>query len=362
MGGRREGEALPPLCLQGALSNETTDILCLSTLFVLGTEDTTQYMEENTLAFACWLHFFVETRRGWLVAPRRYPDEEPLSLFVLLYDDLGVVALSSQAAFRPGGVCALDRPVAIPATDAQRDTFVRMDFEVLEADRASLLPLLDGCRDVCAAFVAHASLALVLRVQATAAAAERAIASWTTAPDFHAAAIVGAAGWCASESDTAKALRLAAHGTCRSAHVMPPGWDPEQHRVHMRGAGDMAAFIISQMTLAELGVARSDGRAGCLRGWQDDECMELFDARAAAAVRRALFETYLLLTGGDFDFDKRCAELGISPHEYPEAAAIVHGSITPRHRNEQLTKNNLTRKIVAMGGTSWSLDVDTVRG
>ena len=75
-----------------------------------GTEDTTQHVEESTLAFACWLHYFVETRRGWLVAPKRMPDEETMSLFVLLYDDLGVAGLMQQPAFGPGGVCALDQP------------------------------------------------------------------------------------------------------------------------------------------------------------------------------------------------------------------------------------------------------------
>ena len=41
-------------------------------------EATTHYIEESTIAFACWLHYFIETKRGWLVAPRRFEDEEPL--------------------------------------------------------------------------------------------------------------------------------------------------------------------------------------------------------------------------------------------------------------------------------------------
>ena len=139
---------------------------------------------------------------------------------------------------------------------------------------------------------------------------------------------------------------------------MPMGWEPE---LHLKGAGAMAAFMVAQMTLSGMGFARADGAAACLRRWDGAECLDVFDPRAAAAVRRALFETYLLLTGGDFDFEKRCAELGISCHEYPEAAALARSSATPRHRTEQLTKNNLARKIVGMGGTSWSLDADTVR-
>ena len=142
---------------------------------------------------------------------------------------------------------------------------------------------------------------------------------------------------------------------------MPRGWCPDLYRVHLKGAGAMAAFMVAQMTLAGLGFARADGAAGCLRRHGGDECLDVFDLRAAAATRRALFETYLLLTGGDFDFEKRCAELGISGHEYPEAAALSRAGSAPRHRTEQLTKNNLARKIVGMGGTSWSLDADTVR-
>ena len=123
----------------------------------------------------------------------------------------------------------------------------------------------------------------------------------------------------------------------------------------------MAAFMIAEMTIAELGIIRSGGAsAGCFRDWNGDRLLEMFDARAATAVRRAIFETYLLLTGGDFEFDKRCADLGISQHEYPEAAALIRTPSASRHRTEQLTKNNLVRKISGMGGTIWSLDADTV--
>ena len=322
-----------------------------------GAEDTTQYMEESTLAFACWLHYFVETRRGWLVAERRLPDEEPLSLFVLLYDDMAVTGLGAQPSFGPGGCCALDR--GMQSSGDARDAFVRLDFD----SASGTLEVLDGCSEVSAALVAPDTLALVIRVPVTAADAEREVAAWAGAPDFNAAALVAAAAWVAGNG-AAQALSVAARGRCKAAQVMPRGWYPELHRIHLKGAGAMAAFMVAQMTLSGMGFARSDGAAGCLRRCDGNECLDVFDPRAAAAARRALFETYLLLTGGDFDFDKRCAELGISSHEYPEAAALARNSsgTAPRHRTEQLTKNNLARKIVGMGGTSWSLDADTVRG
>lgn len=227
-----------------------------------------------------------------------------------------------------------------------------MEFEGVP-DMASVL---DTCPGVSIAMVSHDALAIVVRVPVPAATAERAIASWATATNFHIAAVMGMAGWAPDN----EAVRLAAAGRCRAANVMPPGWDPALYRVRINGAGAMAAFMVSQMTLSELGIARPDGEAGCLRKLDGDTVLDVFDPRAATAVRRALFETYLLLTGGDFDFDKRCAELGISCHEYPEAAALAKTGGATRHRMEQLTKNNLARKIIGMGGTSWSLDTDTV--
>ena len=227
-----------------------------------------------------------------------------------------------------------------------------MEFEGVP-DMAAVL---DTCPGVSIAMVSHDALAIVVRVPVPAATAERAIASWATATNFHIAAVMGMAGWAPDN----EAVRLAAAGRCRAANVMPPGWDPALYRVRINGAGAMAAFMVSQMTLSELGIARPDGEAGCLRKLDGDTVLDVFDPRAATAVRRALFETYLLLTGGDFDFDKRCAELGISCHEYPEAAALAKTGGATRHRMEQLTKNNLARKIIGMGGTSWSLDTDTV--
>lgn len=46
-----------------------------------------------------------------------------------MYDDLSMTGFSQQAAFLPGGACALDRPAhGAPV----RDTYVRMDFELSE--------------------------------------------------------------------------------------------------------------------------------------------------------------------------------------------------------------------------------------
>ena len=214
---------------------------------------------------------------------------------------------------------------------------------------------------MCASLVEPGVIAIVLPVSVTSAAAERAIASWTSAADMHTASTLGMAAWLQQGGNAAETLRIAATGTCRSIHVMPLGWDPESTRVRLSGIGEMAAFMIAEMTIAELGITRSGGAsAGCFRDWNGDRLLEMFDARAATAVRRAIFETYLLLTGGDFEFDKRCADLGISQHEYPEAAALIRTPSASRHRTEQLTKNNLVRKISGMGGTIWSLDADTV--
>ena len=357
-------------------------------------EDTTHYIEESAIAFACWLHYFIETKRGWLVKPRRFDDEEPYSLFVLMYDDLSMTGFMQQAAFMPGGACALDRPAhGAPS----RGTFVRMDFELSEEAQARCIDnhtdshrrksvhvfhmretrsdnntttsflrmyikerILTGPGSVCASLVEPGVIAIVLGVSVASAAAERAIASWASATDMHTASTLGVAAWLEPGGHAADALRIAATGTCRSVHVMPLGWEPESSRVRLSGIGEMAAFMVAEMTIAELGIVRAGGAAGCFRDWHGDRFLELFDPRAATAVRRALFETYLLLTGGDSDFDKRCAELGISQNEYPEAVSLVQSGTMSRHRAEHLTKNNLVRKIVGMGGTIWSFDVDTV--
>jgi len=365
----RSRQASPKLLLRGVLRegsrgggrprrNQTED------MFV------TSYYEESTLSFACWLHYFIETRRGWLVLPKTFDDEESCSLFVLLYDDLSISSISSQPAFGPGGACALDRPVL----GASKDTFVRMDFD--SSDVAAAAKLMACSPEVCVSVVEqHADsfvIALVFRVTVTSGVAERAVASW--AGGVETLAVVAVASWIKAGSVSIDVLGAATNmGRCKAVRVMPSGWDPEMHRVHFQGVGEMAAFIVTEMVASELrivmcsaggaGPSRSSRAAtssGCTRAWQGTTFLELFDSRAASAVRRALFETYLIILGADIDFDRRCRELGISQHEYPEASSISRSPLTPKSRPDQLTKNNLTRKIIGMGGTTWSFDTETV--
>lgn len=70
--------------------------------------------------------------------------------------------------------------------------------------------ILNASNVICASLVERGVVALVMSVSVTAAAAERAIASWASAADMHTASTLGMAAWLEPGGHAADALRIAA--------------------------------------------------------------------------------------------------------------------------------------------------------
>ena len=272
--------------------------------------------------------------------------QEPISLFVMLYNDLSMGALSEQAVFARGGACSLEAGAGAAAC-------VRIDLALGEEERAAAQHLMDlGASDAFAlAFTGHATLTVCVRVPEHTSAA-RAADGWNAGADVDAAVRASIASW--AEPDSALAAVFALRAPVILVRAQPAGWLPESGRIHLHGLGEFARFLIEHLTLAALDSTRPDGAAPCLRRTPAGDCMDVLDAKACAAVRRALVEAELICTGRDGDAGRRGAELGVA---YPEAVALTRrDGGEARAWSTQVTRSNLVCRIVKAGGTLYPFD------
>ena len=346
-------------------------------------KDVTAFQEHKALSFVMWLHYFITTVRGFLTVPLTVPHEEPISIFVLLYDDLNMSTLNTQPAYAPGGAIALDRPlrsqpasatspgggkgtgascVAQLRVAAPEVVYVRVDFDVPASSLDAAVAALDALTgtEASAAFVGSTRVALVLPVPAC-NEPTRLLSRWASVSvDTHATLF----DWCPARTDAGDLLRsiVSMHAVACEVCSMPTGWTPAANRIDLAGMGAFARFMVENMTLSALTTVRPDGLALCFRrggtGGGGGGILEMFDGTAAVAVRRALFETDLLRTGCEMDASRRCQELDVS---CPEVGPLCRGHSAPsRAWSDQVTKNNLHRKINSIGGTTFVMDSETV--
>lgn len=301
--------------------------------------EVTMIGEEIGYAFACWLHWFVETRRGWLQPEGLAIDEEPVSLFVMRYNDLSMASMTGHPAFRRGGACALN----LPSTVVSPVRHYRV--KVCGLDRGDLLEYMRRVPSVdeppCAMLSA-------------------------TSACF----VVGAAGenaQCSADWLSALPAPFTGKGVFESVDPCAPTWFPEAHRVRIGGLGEFARFMLVNYVLGFSGVDRGDGLPGCLRGPSErDAVLDMPLTRVHRAVNRALLWTDIMRNcGGDIKMYERSQELGLEAEDQ-ELLGLI--SLPPKpgapvvepHWGDTCTKNNLHKKFVSIGGTTFGLDFDTI--
>ena len=213
--------------------------------------DVTPFLEELALSFMYWLHMFVETKRGWIAVPRTTDDEEPVHCFVIRSCDLSLAPFKTQPVFGAGGACCLS--TAPPPGPVK---------------------------------YVHTRLAL-------------AEPPGSCAVDPHVAIVHGdgilhvfhRAGELPAEFGSLTTL---------SQTDMPSGWRPELARVNLKHCGALADFMIRTQVMAEF--------PGCVRG----DVLELALPEAATVVRRAIFWTELMRTGGNTEVERLCRDFDIA--------------------------------------------------
>lgn len=232
---------------------------------------------------------------------------------MLFSNDANTAPLLDQPVLAPGGALSAQQRVY----EQCGDSFVRLELDV-----SACLAELQAAMDEPA--VADVSIALV-------------------AP--------GCAAVVARTADAAVVLALVSAGAVvRSSRALEPGWSAEAHRLRLARCGELASFVITQMTLEKL-CPRPDGGPGCLR--RGTMCFDILDGGAADAVKRAIIMTDLLFGGRDPSLIDRCASMGLAA---PDIMVLCDPGLGAASRARQTSRSKLRHLVSCMGGTSMVLD------
>ena len=279
----------------------------------------------------------------------------------MMNNDLSLSALKDQAVCQPGGACRCDAPAGASVDDR---TFVRLNF-VFPAEREfpaeSVQHVMDGYEannDFAISIVGDRAVSVVVAVPGGADVV-RVMSSWSIqsgAQAVHRKACQDVSSWVSPTTDAGAAIRdiIMFGGVISEGQRMETGWEPRKHRVYLRDMGACVRFMIEEMTLSDLLVTRADGAAGCLRRCSGG-VLEMFDRRACASVRLAIFETDMMRTGCDTNVKQRCDELR---QQCPEACALraTSSKAATSWADSTNTKTHLHKKLLSMGGTTYTFD------